>query len=71
MAEKKEMRIENIKKISEMFKEGKLEALVKNTGSFESDVKGVKAALEEKLKKLTALRKEKEAEKVAVEETVE
>ena len=60
MAEKKEMRIENIKKISEMFKDGKLNSLVSSTAKIESEVKGVKSALEEKLKALSAIRKEKE-----------
>ena len=61
MAEKKEMRIENIKKISEMFKDGKLNSLVSSTAKFESEVKGIKSALEEKLKALSELKKEKEA----------
>ncbi|MBR2448516.1 MAG: translation initiation factor IF-2 [Clostridia bacterium] len=61
MAEKKEMRIENIKKASEILKDGKLDELVKSAGKFESDIKNVKTALEEKLKALTAARKEREA----------
>ncbi len=61
MAEKKEMRTENIKKTGEIIKEGKLDALIKSTNKFESSVKGVKAALEEKLKALELARKESEA----------
>ena len=61
MAEKKEMRIENIKKASEILKDGKLDELVKSAGKFESDIKNVKTALEEKLKALPAARKEREA----------
>ena len=60
MAEKKEMRIENIKKLSEIFKDGKIEELIKSTGKFETEIKNVKSALEEKLKGLEAERKAKE-----------
>ena len=60
MAEKKEMHIDNIKKISEMIKDGKLDALVSTSGKIESEVKSVKNALEEKFKALVAIRKEKE-----------
>ena len=60
MAEKKEMRIENIKKLSEIFKDGKIEELIKSTGKFETEIKNIKSALEEKLKGLEAERKAKE-----------
>ena len=60
MAEKKEMHIDNIKKISEMIKDGKLDALVSTSGKIESEVKSVKNALEEKFKALVAIRKDKE-----------
>ena len=60
MAEKKEMRIDNIKKISELFKDGKLEAFLKDTRKLEGEVIGAKSKLEEKLKALSAARKEKE-----------
>ena len=79
MAEKKEMHIDNIKKISEMIKDGKLDALVSTSGKIESEVKSVKNALEEKFKALVAIKKEKEEqtakepvkeEKVSVKEEV-
>ena len=72
MAEKKEMHIDNIKKISEMIKDGKLESLALASGKIENKVKSVKNALEEKIKALVAIRKEKEEQKeaVAVEEVV-
>lgn len=64
MAEKKEMRIENIKQASEIIKkDGKLEEFIKANGKFESDVKGLKRALEEKMKKIECARNEAEAEK--------
>ena len=73
MAENKVMHIENLKQVSELVKGGKLEELIKSTGKFESDVKGIKGALEKKLKELETVRKEREekensaaAEQVAV-----
>ena len=60
MAEKKEMHNENIKKITELFKDGKLDVLIKGTGSFANEVKGVKAKIEEKLKALETAKKERE-----------
>ncbi len=70
MAEKKEMHVENIKKVSEIIKDGKIEALIKSAGSLESKVKVAKTSLEEKLKALTALRKEKEEKAEQVVEEV-
>ena len=61
MAEKKEMRTENIKKTGEIIKDGKLDLFIKSTSKFESSLKGVKATLEEKLKALELARKESEA----------
>ena len=66
MAEKKEMHIDNIKKISSLIKDGSFDALIKSAGELEKEVKGKKAILEEKLKTLEIQRKEKETqEKVA------
>ena len=70
MAEKKEMRTENIKKVGEIVKVGKLEELIKSTNKFESEVKGVKSTLEEKLKALESSRKAKEAEEKSKAEAV-
>ena len=61
MAEKKEMHIDNIKKASVLIKDGTLDTLIKENGDFEKQLKGVKLALEEKLKGLETARKEKEA----------
>ena len=61
MAENKGMRIENIKQASELIKGGQIEDLIKSTAKFESELKGIKSTLEEKLKTLAAERKEKEA----------
>ena len=61
MAEKKEMHIDNIKKASVLIKDGTLDALIKENGDFEKQLKGVKLALEEKLKGLENAKKEKEA----------
>ena len=66
MAEKREMTIENIKKASEILKDGKIDALVKSATLAESQAKNLKTSLETKLKALEAARKEKElAEKEA------
>jgi len=72
MAEKKEMRNENIKKANEILRDGKLEELLKLTSGAESDAKKIKSSLEEKLKALEVARKE-EALKVetAVEKEVQ
>ena len=61
MAENKAMRIENLKQINEIFKSGKLDELLKSTGSFEAETKAFKKSLEEKQKGLEQARKEKEA----------
>lgn len=71
MAEKREMHIENIKRASEIIKGGQIEELIKSTSRFESDVKNIKSALEEKLKKLETARKEKEALAAQAEAVVE
>ena len=60
MAEKKEMRIDNIKKLSEILKDGKIDEFIKSTNAFEIEIKGIKSALEEKLKVLVAEKKAKE-----------
>ena len=49
MAEKKEMHIDNIKKISSLIKDGSFDALIKSAGELEKEVKGKKVLLEEKL----------------------
>lgn len=61
MAENKVSRIENLKQINELFKSGKLDELLKATGSFEAEAKAFKKSLEEKQKALEQARKEKEA----------
>ncbi len=61
MAEKKEMHIENIKKISSLIKDGNFDGLIKLAGELEKEVKGKKVLLEEKLKALEIQRKEREA----------
>jgi len=68
MAEKKEMRNENIKKANEILRDGKLEELLKLTSGAESDAKKIKSSLEEKLKALEVARKE---EALKVETAVE
>ena len=70
MAEKKEMRTENIKKTGEIIKDGKLDLFIKSTSKFESNLKGVKATLEEKLKALELARKEKETTQVNADQEV-
>ena len=62
MAEKKEMRIENIKKASEILKDGKLDELVKSAGKFESDIKNVKVISSEGM--LWRLAKELDADAI-------
>ena len=52
MAEKKEMRIENIKKVSEILKDGKIDQLIKLSHNAESEVKSFRSKLELKLKEL-------------------
>ena len=63
MAEKNQMRTENIKKASELFKDGRLETLIKSSAKFESEAFGVKRALEEKLKALENAKKQAEQQK--------
>ncbi len=72
MAENKGMHIENLKQAGELLKSGKLDELVKGMGKFESEVKGIKSTLAEKLKALEVARKEKEvAEEVKAEEVAQ
>ena len=69
MAEKKEMRTNNIKKATELFKEGKFEALIKDYSTIEGSVKGLKSSLEAKLKEFES--KKKQAEQVAEAKVIE
>ena len=64
MAEKTQMHTENIKKASELFKDGKIDGLIKSASKFESDIVGVKRALEEKLKALENAKKQKAAKQM-------
>ena len=70
MAENKGMHSENIKQASDLIKNGSIEELIKSTAQFENSVKCLKNNLEDKLKALTALRKEKEAQEKVAEEAV-
>ncbi len=72
MAEKKETRYENIKKASELLsKDGKIAELLKASSETQKSVKGLKSALEEKLKAFAKERLEKETaeEVISVPET--
>ncbi len=72
MAENKAMRIENLKQISELFKSGKLDELLKSTGGLEAEAKTLKKALEEKQKVAAELiNKEKEVAEQKQEVVVE
>ena len=64
MAEKIEMRKENIKKINELFAGGELDNLRKIITGIETDIKGAKSSLEEKIKALSLKKKQEEQEKV-------
>ncbi len=65
MAEKKETRYEYIKKASELLlKDGKAEEFFKISANSQKSVKGLKVALEEKLKAFEKARVEKEAQAV-------
>ena len=66
MAEKKEMRNNNIKRATEIFKEGKIEELIKGYSAIEGGVKGLKSSLEAKLKEFES--KKKQVEETVVEE---
>ena len=71
MAEKKETRYENIKKVSELLsKDGKIEELLKLSAVSQKSVKNLKSALEEKLKALEKVRNEKQQEQAVVVEEV-
>ncbi|MBE5749308.1 MAG: translation initiation factor IF-2 [Clostridiales bacterium] len=66
MAEKKEMRIENIKRASEILKDGKIDELIKLSHGAENEVKSFRSKLELKLKELEiAIKEREEAEKAA------
>ena len=65
MAEKKELRTENIKKITEIVSGGKLSELSRTLAEKNGDVKGLKSALEAKLSAFLELKREKETENAA------
>ena len=65
MAEKKELRTENIKKITEIVSGGKLSELSRTLAEKSGDVKGLKSALEAKLSAFLELKREKETENAA------
>ncbi len=69
MAEKGNMRNENIKQVSELIKEGKIEAFIQSSNKFALDVKGIKSALEEKLKNLEIKRAEEKEKAEVLEQT--
>ena len=71
MAEKKEMRIENIKKASEILKDGKLDELIKLSHGAEGGVKNFKSKLESKLKELELAKKEREEKLFGIKITTE
>ncbi len=71
MAEKGSMRNENIKQVSELIKEGKIESFIQTSNKFALDIKGIKSALEEKLKNLELKRVEQEEKQKAEAEVVE
>ena len=54
------MHIENLKQINELFKNGKLDDLVKSTGGFEQELKAFKKTIEEKQKALAESKKQLE-----------
>ena len=61
MAERKEMHNDNIKKANEIFKSGKLNELLKLASNAESQIKGVKAVLEDKIRAFETAKKQKDA----------
>ncbi len=63
MAEKSSMRNENIKQVNELIKEGKIESFIQSSNKFALEIKGIKSALEEKLKNLELKRVEEEKKK--------
>ncbi len=71
MAEKGSMRNENIKQVNEFIKEGKIESFIQSSNKVVLDIKNIKSALEEKLKNLELLRKEKEEKVKAEAEVIE
>ena len=60
MAENKGMHYENIKQVGELIKEGKLDSLIESTNKFAGEIKGIKVALEEKLKAFVDAKKQAE-----------
>jgi len=50
MAEKKEMRIDNIKKLSEILKDGKIDEFIKSTNAFEIEIKALSRLWKKNLK---------------------
>ena len=60
MAENKGMHYENIKQVGELIKEGKLDSLIESTNKFAGEIKGIKVALEEKLKAFVSAKKQAE-----------
>ena len=70
MAEKKELRTENIKKITEIVSGGKLSELSRTLAEKSGDVKGLKSTLEAKLSAFLELKREKETENASESATV-
>ena len=70
MAEKNQMHTENIKKVSELFKDGKIESFLQVNVKLEKDTFGAKRALEEKLKALELAKKETVTVEVKTEKPV-
>ncbi|MBE5736794.1 MAG: translation initiation factor IF-2 [Clostridiales bacterium] len=60
MAENKGMHNDNIKQVSELIKDGKLEALIDSSNKFVGEIKGLKGLLEEKLKAFDLAKKQSE-----------
>ena len=72
MAEKNNMRLDNIKSASKIIEDGNIKNLIQSTEKGVLDLKGIKKALEEKLNAFTTARIEKEnAEKAKAETIVE
>lgn len=68
MAEQTNKRNENIKRISEIYSDGSLNNLSADIANFGKSMKGIKAALEEKLSVFVQERKEREAAKTLAEQ---
>ena len=65
MAEKNNMRFDNIKQAGKIIEDGKIKAFIQTTDKVALDLKAYKKLLEEKLKTLEIARKEKENQDVA------